>query len=219
PRVARIHERAGCRRVELDAPTYVLVTHPRVAGREWSARRRVGATALSLVQNAVVATAYAAARVAAPGARPRVGELTAADEELAAADEPGEGWTVSGTDAWPWFAGSGVLKAVEIGGRFGSRAIVRLGAAGTAVQVVAWRPERDALPAAVLLLGALRRLARERGAPSLRFQPWSGTSGNGALTRACRLLGFARRAEVEIVLHGVAAAETVELTPFFYVTF
>jgi hypothetical protein len=66
------------------------------------------------------------------------------------------------------------------------------------------------------------RIARARGARTVRFQPWSGTAGDGALVRACRLLGFVRRTETELVLHADSpelAAAPVRLTPFFYVTF
>ena len=223
PRVGAIHRRAGCRRLTLEAPTYVLVTKPRTVAREWSKRRRAATVAGSLGQNALLATAYTAARVVTGAWRaPTVGLPAAADAELAVATAAAGEWTVSGADAWEWYAGSGVLQAVELGGRFGSRAIVRLREAdAAAVQVVSWRPKRPGRLPAVLLLGALRRFARRGAAPSLRFQPWQG-SGDDSLARACRLLGFAQRGEVELVLHSTdpALADAVPvLTPFFYVTF
>ena len=90
------------------------------------------------------------------------------------------------------------------------------------MQIVAWRPKQPGLAAAVLLLGATRSLARREGAPTVRFQPWDGAAGDGALTRACRLFGLVPRTETELVLHpgdeGVPV-EALALTPFFYVTF
>jgi hypothetical protein len=119
--------------------------------------------------------------------------------------------------------GSGLLRAVETPGRFGARALLRLlDAHGADVQIVAWEPRGRPLPSAVLLLAAVVRIARARGARTVRFQPWSGAAGNGALVRACRLLGFVRRTETELVLHADSpelAAAAVRLTPFFYVTF
>ena len=224
PRVGAIHRRAGCRRLTLEAPTYVLVTRPRTVAREWSKRRRLATVGLSLGQNALVATAYTAVRLVTGAWRaPAVEPPAAADADLAVATAPDGRWTVSGADAWDWYAGSGVLRAVEVGGRYGSRAIVRLRESdAAAVQVVAWRPKRPGSLPAVLLLGALRRLARRGSAPSLRFQPWEGSGGDGSLAHACRRLGFATRGEVELVLHSTdPALDGVEpvLTPFFYVTF
>jgi hypothetical protein len=224
PRVAAIHARAGCRRVTVDAPTYVLVTGPLAVAREWSTRRKIAAVGLSVAQNALAATAYAAARaVTGAWGAPRVEVPTAADAELAVSTAVDGRWTVSGAEAWEWYAGSGVLRAVEIDGRFGSRAIVRLRESdAAAVQIVAWRPKRPGSLPALLLLGALRGVARRGSAPSLRFQPWQGSGGDGRLAHACRLLGFARRGDTELVVHWTdPALDGVELllTPFFYVTF
>ena len=86
PRVGAIHRRAGCRRLTLDAPTYVLVTRPRTVAREWSKRRRAATVGLSLGQNALVAGAYTAARVVTGAWRaPKVELPATADAELAVA--------------------------------------------------------------------------------------------------------------------------------------
>jgi hypothetical protein len=75
---------------------------------------------------------------------------------------------------------------------------------------------------AILLFGALRRLARQAGASTLRFQPWPGGYGDGTLTRAARVLGFLGRGETEMVVHTRDAAldnVAIQVNPFFYVTF
>ena len=152
------------------------------------------------------------------GADPRSASLLDSDAALAAATAGPEEWTVSGSDAWDWYAGSGVLQAVDV---HGSRAIVRL-ESGANMQIVAWRPKRPGLLSALLLLGGLAQLARRNGAPTLRFQPWPGSGGDNGLARACALLGFVRRRETQIVLASTDPAFEslgLRLTPFFYVTF
>jgi hypothetical protein len=222
PRVTAIHARAGCRRVTVSAETWVLFSNPRLAAREWARKRRIAAIALSLVQRVIVGIAYAFGRIANLGrGGPRIETPTATDAELGVASAANGRWTISGADDWDWYASSGLLKAVELGGPFGLRALVVLGAPETSVQIVAWRRRRGGLLPAILLLGTGLRLARRQGAPTLRFQPWQGSGGDGNLATACRLLGFVRRPDVELVVHdGEPPVEAeLELTPFFYVTF
>jgi hypothetical protein len=222
PRVTAIHARAGCRRVTVPAETWVLFSNPRLAAREWERKRRIAAVVLSLTQRVIVGIAYAVARLANLGrGGPRVETPTAADAELGVANAPDGTWTISGADDWDWYASSGILKAVELAGPFGVRALVALGAPRTPVQIVAWRPRRGGALPAILLLGTGLRLARRLHAPTLRFQPWQGSGGNGSLATACRLLGFVRRPDAELVVHdgGSPVEANPELTPFFYVTF
>jgi hypothetical protein len=223
PRVAAIHARAGCRRVSVPAETWVLLSHPRLAAREWERKRRIAAIVLSAAQQAILGAAYVLARIANLGlGHARVESPVATDVELAvAADVPAPRWTISGADAFDWYTSSGLLHAVEIGGPFGARALVLVGAPRTSVQIVAWRPRRRGLLPAILLLGSGLRIARGLGAPMLRFQPWQGSGGDGSLATACKLLGFARRPETELVIHDgePPLGAEVELTPFFYVTF
>lgn len=224
PRVAAIHARAGCRRVRVEAPTYVLLTHPGRAARHWSRRRRLMAAVLALGQNALLAVVDLAARaLTSSWGSVHLAQPTAADAELAATSPGNEAWTISGADAWEWFAGSGCLQAVEVPGRSGARAVVGVRAGdGSALQLVAWQPARPGLLPAVLLFGALRRIARRGGASTLRFQPWRGDHPDGALARAAGRLGFVTRLDTEMVLHTRDPAFdglTVEVNPFFYVTF
>jgi hypothetical protein len=225
PPVARIHVRAGCRQLPLTAPAYVLVSsHRTFAGESPSRRRRVLAAALSFAQRALVETAYALARLVTRSAGTwRLETPVEADGELAVARTEDGTWTVSGADAWHWYVGSGVLRALELDGRFGSRALVRVDdAAATTVQLLAWQPKRRSLVSAFLLLGAAAQIARSRDAPTLRFQPWQGTEAERVLVRACRLLGFVQRPEADLLVYSHDDAllrASPALTPFFYVTF
>jgi hypothetical protein len=225
PPVARIHVRAGCTQVPLNAPAYVHVSDRRTfAGKSAQPRRRIVAAALAIGQRAVLETAYALARlVARSWAVPVLGHPTDADAELVVAEAGADAWTVSGADAWSWYMGSGVLRSLEVPGRFGSRALLRIDeSAETTVQLVAWRPARDSVLAGLLLLGACARIARARSAPTLRFQPWRGSGGDGGLARACRSVGFVQRPEADLLLYSqddALLAAPPELTPFFYVTF
>lgn len=209
PNIAPIHVKAGCRAATIDAPTYVLVTKPRDAKQQ----------ALALGQRALLGTAYALGRIVTwSWERPEIGEPLVADADLVEATAGDGEWTVSGSDAWDWYMGSAVLQAVDLGG---SRAIVRL-ERGANTQIVAWRPKRPGLLPALLLLGALARLARRSDSPTLRFQPWRGSGGDNGLARACALLGFVRRGEATVVLSSTDPAFeklALRLTPFLHVTF
>jgi len=216
PAVARIHLRAGCHVVPTNAPAYTRIVDAGVFARsEQSRRRRVAARALGLGQRALVAPAL-------PLSRPfRMDPPTEDDASLVSGDPGSTAWTVPGADAWKWLSGSGVLRTLALPGRFGSRALIRLDdIGGTTVQIVAWRPVRPTLATAFRLLGAVGALARGHHAPTLRFQPWWGDGDNGTLARACRLAGFVRRAEADLLLYpDDPEFDDVRLTPFFYVTF
>jgi hypothetical protein len=224
PPVARIHLRAGCRQLPLEAPAYVLVADRRAfAGPKPSLQRRAVAASLAFGQRVLGETAYALTRLAVRSGGCRLRPPLDADRDLAVADA-GEGrWTVSGADAWDWYVGSGVLGTLETEGRHGSRALLRLDeAAPTTVQLVAWRPSRSSTLAAILVLGAAARIARARKAPTLRFQPWQGSSDEQRLARACQLLGLVTRPEADLLVYAEdpALLEALPaLTPFFYVTF
>jgi len=217
PRVGGIHVRAGCTLVPVDAPSLVLVTNPSGVGAGGSARRRLAAV-LAAGQGALLAAAAAGAV-----GEVRVREPGPADADLAEAAAPAGAWTVSGADAWEWYAGSGALQVVEVAGRHGSRALVRIGEAGAApVQIVGWRAEAGGRRSATALVAALAALARRAGAPTLRFQPWRGSGDDGTLARACARLGFVRRSDFDLLVksddEGFPAAAAA-VNPFFYVTF
>lgn len=215
PRVAAIHVRAGCRLMPLDAPAWVLVSSPTAFTEP---RRRLAGRLLYLAQNGLLTTVWVGARLLGGAwSAPVAGPVTAADAELGEADDEAGYWTVSGADAWDWYSGSGVLEALDVPGRFGSRAVVRVHE-GPA-QIVAWRPRRPGLIAKILVLGAAGRLARRRGAPTLRFQPWRGRGGDGGLARACAWLGWIRRNEFDVLVHSAGSEAELRLTPFLYVTF
>ena len=204
PPVARIHMRAGCHQVPTNAPAYTCIADATTFGaKEASLKRRVGARGLGWMQRALVETAGLTGRTASQLERPR-------DEDagLASSIDNRGGWTVSGGDAWEWFASSGVLHGLELPGRGGSRALLRLDDSQAAtVQIVSWRPQRDGL-------------ARAHHAPTVRFQPWRGDAHEAILARACRLAGFVRRPEADLLLYPDGpSVDDVRLTPFFYVTF
>src|SRR5207248_10687764 len=107
------------------------------AGQSPSTRRRLGAAALSAMQRVLLESAYGLARTATGSwSPPALGEPGARDAELATAETVEGTWTVSGADAWAWYAASGVLRSLEIPGRFGSRALLRVDEAdATTVQL------------------------------------------------------------------------------------
>jgi len=215
PHVARVHVRAGCHEVAPHAPAYTSIASWSAFARSDANRERLAtARALSLAQSA----AGAMARTIVRDRQAIIEPPRESDTRLASAEISESAWTVSGSDAWDWFVGSGTLESLELPD---SRALIRIGAHGASpAQIVAWEPHRSGVVPAVRLLGAVARLARERNAPTLRFQPWPGAAGDGALARACSLLGFVRRPEAALVLYARdPAMDAFQLTPFFYVTF
>jgi hypothetical protein len=224
PHVARVHARAGCGSTPVDAPAWVLVASARSFGRGRRRVERLAAHGLALAQGIVVSAAAGAARLATGSfGAATIRDPTAADAELGVATPPPGHWTMSGADAWDWYAGSGLLKMLEVPGRAGSRALVRLDdSQPSTVQIVAWQAWRSGLLPAVIMLGAVARLARRRASPTVRFQPWPGAGGDGELRRACRVLGLVRRPKVDLLVLARDPAfpvDDVRLTPFFYVTF
>jgi GNAT superfamily N-acetyltransferase len=200
PAVARIHVRAGCHLVPTNAPAYTCVTDPSSFGGS----RRAAVRALAATQQALL--------LFPPSSR-----LEAPQPEQETF-EAGTAWTVLGADAWDWFSGSGVLRTLVASA---SRALVRLDESQpSTLQIVRWRPRERSLSAAHGLLRAAAELARERQAPTLRFQPWLGDADEQMLARACRLAGFVRRPEADLLLYPDGAdVDDFRLTPFFYVTF
>lgn len=199
PRVGAIFERAGYRAETTSFRPFVLAT--------------ATSGALAAGQRIPVSVARA-------GLRPvvRSEALLETDAQLV---EPASGdWTIAGSDSWEWFAGSGFLYALEVTGRRRSRALVSIEADGHPVHLLGWRPVRADLSAAVALLTALARFARERSAPTLRIQPWQAGEQDWFVARACRLLAFAPRAPFTIyVRSGRPDLGAVSPSPFFYATF
>jgi hypothetical protein len=223
PRVARVHVRAGCHEVAAEAPAYTFLLRPNLYMKdERSRKRRVSARLLTVGQTTAVGAGHAAARVTSLARTYSLEQPGDEDAALGAAHRDDTAWTVSGDDAWEWYAGSGTLQTLHIPGRWGCRAIIRVAAApGTSpAQIVAWRPNRAGIRPGFLLLGAAARVAREHGAPTLRFQPWDGDGGDGELARACALLGFVRRPEASLVVFSRDPRfDALRVTPFFYATF
>jgi hypothetical protein len=222
PHVARVHVRAGCHEVAAQAPAHTLLTHPSVYLRDEPSPKRRAAVRLLAAGQAVAATAGAVvSRVLSQPGPHRFERPSAADAELATASAIPDAWTVSGADAWDWYVDSGMLEALEIPGPNGCRALVRIPTSGSSpAQIVAWRPRRPGVLPGLLLLETAARIARERGAPTLRFQPWAGAGGNGDLAKACSLLGFVRRPEAALVVYSPDRRfDELRVTPFFYVTF
>jgi hypothetical protein len=225
PRVGALFELIGYRRMAVDARAYVLVSNPSaLARRAASATRTAAMFGLFVTQNAVLSLAYAGAQLASGRSRrPRLEHPTAADAGLVTAEPPPTRWTISGSDSWDWYADSGLLRAVEVPGRYGCRAIIGLDDShGEPLHLVAWRPARRGVLPALLLLGALGRIARGTSAPMVRFLPWPAKEGNGALERACRLVGFVPRGDLSLYVRwpdSAFAGIEVQLTPFFYLTY
>jgi hypothetical protein len=102
------------------------------------------------------------------------------------------------------------------------RALIQLGGSpGDPVRLIGWRPFRGGLRPALLLLGALSRVARDEGAATLRFPPWESAAADGTLHRACRLLGFVRRDDfttlwVRTSDPDLARVDAVVQTPLLY---
>jgi len=217
PAVSRIHVRAGCHLVPTNAPAYTCVIDAKsLAGAESSWQRQIVTHGLGLAQRGLLTTAGLKLPKSFSNEQPN-----SEDADLAATVDGDGRWTVSGADAWDWFAGSGVLRVLDLPGETGSRALVRVDDShATTVQIVSWRPRRHALSSAFRLLAAAARVARSHRAPTLRFQPWRGGADELLLAHACTLAGFVRRPEADLLIYPEASRlDTVRLTPFFYVTF
>jgi hypothetical protein len=223
PHVARVHVRAGCHEVPADAPAHTLLTHASAYLRgEASGKRRLAIGALATGQATVTAAGALVSRVVSRAGPHLLEPPSPTDVELAAADPTAGAWTVSGADAWDWYVESRTLETLDIPGPNGCRALVRVPRNGAApAQIVAWKPRRPGrLLPGVVLLATATRIARERGAPTLRFQPWAGAGGDGTLARACGLLGFVSRPEAALVVFSRDPRfDNLRVTPFFYVTF
>jgi hypothetical protein len=198
-----------------------LVSSTAVVRSAWSRR------APAAMQGIAREGGYALARVAARGTLPTsVRAPTADDVDLVDSRPPPSGrWTLVAADSWEWYRTSPLLRVLEIAGPDGSRTLLQIpGTPGEPVRIVGWRPARVSLRPAVLLLGTAGRLARELGAPTLRFQPWASAAGNGPLARACRLLGFVPRRDLTTVWvrtphAGLASPDAVVPTPLLYLGF
>lgn len=166
----------------------------------------------------------AARRVlAARGGRGVVRDAEDADADLVQVPEPADGrWAIVAGDAWHWYRASPLIRVLDLGD---SRALVQVPATDNEpLRLVSWRAERPTRRTALRLVAAAARLADERGAGTLRFQPWDGPAGDGALARACRLSGFVRRADLTTVwLHAtrpeLARPGAPVSTPFLYLGF
>jgi GNAT superfamily N-acetyltransferase len=188
---------------------------------------RAATAPLAAAQGAVRELAYMLAK----GAVRRPGEatlrpLTGDDAELADGAPPPPGrWTLLAEDAWDWYRSSSLLRVLELSGPHGCRALIQVpGSPGEPVRLIGWRPERARLLSAILLLGAVGRVARRSGATTFRFQPWGSPAGNGTLKQACRLLGFVPRNDLTTLWvrtrdPSLARAEAVVPTPLFYLAF
>jgi hypothetical protein len=181
------------------------------------------AKALASGQRAVRELAGVLAR---PSAKPALRPPAAEDSDLVAGTQPLPGqWTVVLDDAWDWYRSSPLVRVLELPGPHGGRALVQVPAAPLEpVRLVGWRPRRPGLRAAFLLLAAAGRVARETGAPTLRFQAWSSEAGDGALERACGLLAFVPRADrttlwVRARDPALARPAAVVSTPLLYLAF
>ena len=178
----------------------------------------VAATALAAVQRGL----RALVRPGSPAVRPP----TADDVDLLDAPAPPAGsWAPVLGEAWDWYRSSPLVRVVEVPGEHGCRALIQVPATPLEpVRLVGWRPRRRGVRPAAALLSSAARIARDAGAPTLRFQPWPSEAGNGDLERACRLLGLVRRADrttlwVRTSDPSLARAEAVVPSPLFYLAF
>lgn len=175
----------------------------------------------------VLATAQRALRgLARPGGAATVRAGTPEDADLVDGPPPPEGrWSPVLGDAWDWYRSSPLVRVLDVPGPNGCRALIQVPAAPREpVRIVGWRPRRRGIRSAALLLGAAGRIARQTGAPTLRFQPWPSAAGDGDLARACRLLGLLRRHDqttLWVRTHDpdLARAEAVVPSPLFYLAF
>jgi hypothetical protein len=181
------------------------------------AGRGLGVRTLASVQRALRSAAALQPR------RATIRKPSAADADLIDGPMPPPGrWAIVAEDAWEWYRSSPLLVVLEVDG---CRALVQLPAAGREpLRLVGWHADRPTLGAALHLLSAAGRVARERDAATLRFQPWPGPAGDGVLARACRLVGFVQRDDLTTLWvrtsdPKLAAADRIVSTPLFYLGF
>jgi hypothetical protein len=148
------------------------------------------------------------------------------DIDLVSVPPPTDGrWSVLVQSAWEWHCSSPYLRVLEIAGARGSRALVQLpGSSGEALRLIGWLPRRKGPAPALLLLGAVFRLARRRGAGTVRFQPTAGRENDATLRRACRLLGYLARDDFTTLYVRsqdamLGRANAVAASPLFYLGF
>lgn len=184
------------------------------------------ARAIAVAQRLVREAGHAAARLRARKTDTVLRLPGPEDVALAAAPMPPPGhWTSVAQDAWEWYCQSPVVRVLELAGPHGFRALVQVpGTAGEPLRLVGWRAASSGLVPAVVLLGALGRLARTTAAAGLFFQPWSSDAANGALAHACRLLGFVTRDDLATLWvrspdPALARAEAIVPSPLFYLGF
>lgn len=180
-------------------------------------------TALAGAQRGLRELAYAVSR---PAGEATVRTANGDDADLVDAPSPPPGrWTGVVGDAWDWYRSSPLVRVLEVPGPHGGRALIQIPATQREpVRIVGWRPRRPGLRSALLLLGAAGRVTRETGGRTLGFQPWPSEAGDGALERACRLLGFVRRHDrttLWVRTHDpeLARPEVVVPSPLFYLGF
>ena len=171
----------------------------------------------------VLGTAQRGLRALARPGDAHVREAKSDDADLVDAPPPPPGrWTPVLGDAWDWYRSSPLLRVLETAD---FRALIQVPATPfEPVRIVGWRPHRPGVRTAARLLAAAARIARETRAPTLRFQPWPAEAGDGALERACRLLGFLRRADqttlwVRARDPELARPDAVVPSPLFYLGF
>ncbi len=208
PEVGRLFR--GFDAVPAGEPTLVGVVRPGMLG---STRLRLQGTALAAAQRAL-------ATLVLRSGDPRLRPAAADDLDLAdASPPPPERWTVLARDSWDWYRSSTLVQVLELAG--GHRALVQLpGSPGDPLRIIGWRPAQPGLRPALPLLRDALRLAHARDAATLRFQPWPGPAGDGALARACRLLGFVRRSDfTTLYVRAREPVGEVVPTPLLYLGF
>jgi GNAT superfamily N-acetyltransferase len=185
-----------------------------------------GERALKLLAGAQRGLRELARAFSRPKARAALRPANAEDADLLEAPSPPPGrWTAVLGDAWEWYRSSPLVRVLDIPGEHGCRALIQVPATPfEPVRIVGWRSEHPGLRAAALVLAAAGRVARQAGAPTLRFQPWPSEAGDGALQRACRLLGLVRRDDqttLWVRTHDprLARPETIVPSPLFYLAF
>lgn len=180
--------------------------------------------ARTLATRALAVAQRAAGAIAGlPPAHAVLRRATAQDVDLAQVPLPPSGrWAIVPDGAWEWYASSPFVRVLELDR---SRSLVQLPAAPhEPLRLAGWHAEQATMRAALRLLAAAGRVAREHGAATLRFQPWSSPAGNGTLARACRLVGFVPRDDLTTVwVHAsnreLVRREAVVPTPFLYLGF